>query len=59
MITAQLPSFIYGTAGKGTKTTELVKEAIGAGFTAIDAANQPKHYSESYLNLPCKWELYR
>ncbi len=42
----QLPPFIYGTAWKGTMTSELVKMAINAGFCAIDTANQPKHYSE-------------
>jgi len=41
-----IPSFIYGTAWKKEATTELVRKAVKAGFTAIDTANQPKHYSE-------------
>lgn len=40
------PQFIYGTAWKKEATTRLVKAAITAGFTAIDTANQPKHYNE-------------
>src|SRR5438046_1821800 len=41
-----LPSFIYGTAWKKEATATLVKMAVGAGFTAIDTANQPRHYNE-------------
>lgn len=41
-----MPSFIYGTAWKKDVTTALVRTAISAGFTAVDTANQPKHYSE-------------
>jgi diketogulonate reductase-like aldo/keto reductase len=40
------PTFIYGTAWKKEATTGLVQKAVKAGFTAIDTANQPKHYSE-------------
>jgi diketogulonate reductase-like aldo/keto reductase len=40
------PSFIYGTAWKKDATAALVKTAVGAGFTAIDTANQPRHYNE-------------
>jgi len=40
------PQFIYGTAWKKEATTQLVKLAVAAGFSAIDTANQPKHYSE-------------
>ena len=40
------PSFIYGTAWKKEATANLVKAAVSAGFTAIDTANQPKHYQE-------------
>jgi diketogulonate reductase-like aldo/keto reductase len=40
------PSFIYGTAWKKDATADLVRAAVAAGFTAIDTANQPKHYSE-------------
>src|SRR5215813_8588611 len=41
-----MPSFIYGTAWKKDATTALVRTALTAGFTAVDTANQPKHYSE-------------
>jgi diketogulonate reductase-like aldo/keto reductase len=44
-----IPSFIYGTAWKKDATTELVKTALTAGFTAIDTANQPRHYSEALV----------
>lgn len=40
------PLFIYGTAWKKERTTDLVVKAVKAGFRAIDTANQPKHYSE-------------
>jgi diketogulonate reductase-like aldo/keto reductase len=40
------PTFVYGTAWKKDATTQLVQTAVRAGFTAIDTANQPKHYSE-------------
>jgi diketogulonate reductase-like aldo/keto reductase len=43
------PAFIYGTAWKKEATTDLVRKAVKAGFTAIDTANQPKHYSESLV----------
>ena len=42
-----LPSFIYGTAWKKEATATLVRTAVGAGFKAIDTANQPRHYSEA------------
>jgi diketogulonate reductase-like aldo/keto reductase len=40
------PRFIYGTAWKEDRTTELVRLALANGFRAIDTANQRKHYSE-------------
>lgn len=43
------PPFIYGTAWKKDETTRLVKEALGAGFTAIDTAAQPRHYREELV----------
>jgi diketogulonate reductase-like aldo/keto reductase len=46
---AVTPSFIYGTAWKKDATAGLVSTAVGAGFKAIDTANQPKHYSESLV----------
>jgi diketogulonate reductase-like aldo/keto reductase len=42
----KIPSFIYGTAWKKDATTGLVIKAVSMGFTAIDAANQPRHYQE-------------
>ncbi|MEE4354874.1 MAG: aldo/keto reductase [Desulfococcaceae bacterium] len=44
--TSQLPDFIYGTAWKEAVTEYLVRLAIEKGFTAIDTANQRKHYNE-------------
>lgn len=40
------PAIIYGTAWKGEATTGLVAKALAAGYRAVDAANQKKHYSE-------------
>ncbi|HLZ35935.1 MAG TPA: aldo/keto reductase [Nitrospira sp.] len=42
-----LPSFMYGTAWKKEATTQLVLQAVEAGFTAIDTANQLIHYDEA------------
>ena len=42
-----LPSFMYGTAWKKEATTGLVLQAVEAGFTAIDTANQLVHYDEA------------
>ena len=39
-------SMMYGTAWKEDRTTALTKQAVEAGFVAIDTANQPKHYQE-------------
>jgi diketogulonate reductase-like aldo/keto reductase len=44
-----IPSFIYGTAWKKEATTQLVRTAVSAGFSAIDTANQPRHYSEALV----------
>lgn len=41
-----LPDFIYGTAWKEEATQNLVETALKSGFTAIDTANQRKHYFE-------------
>jgi len=40
------PSFVYGTAWKEDDTERCVRDAIAAGFRAIDTANQRKHYYE-------------
>lgn len=42
----KFPSFIYGTAWKEDATTVLVEKAVSTGFSAIDTANQPRHYQE-------------
>lgn len=45
-MTKNIPSFFYGTAWKEEKTEDLTFQALMAGFTAIDTANQRKHYYE-------------
>jgi diketogulonate reductase-like aldo/keto reductase len=42
-----MPTLMYGTAWKKEATTRLVIEAITAGFSAIDTANQLIHYDEA------------
>lgn len=42
-----VPRFFYGTAWKEDATEGLAYAAIGAGFRAIDTANQRKHYHEA------------
>jgi diketogulonate reductase-like aldo/keto reductase len=49
-----IPSFIYGTAWKKNATADLVETAVKAGFTAIDTANQPKHYQEPLVGEALK-----
>lgn len=49
-----IPYFIYGTAWKEEKTTDLVTTAIHSGFKAIDTANQAKHYSEPLVGEALK-----
>lgn len=44
-----LPSFMYGTAWKKEATTQFVLQAVEAGFTAIDTANQLIHYQEALV----------
>ncbi len=44
-----IPPFIYGTAWKKEATTDLVHKALTSGFTAVDTANQPKHYREDLV----------
>ncbi|EAU30003.1 conserved hypothetical protein [Aspergillus terreus NIH2624] len=44
-----LPVFIYGTAWKKDQTTDLVHQALNAGFRAVDTAAQPKHYREDLV----------
>lgn len=42
----QMPKLIYGTAWKKERTTDLVVQAVRAGFRGVDTACQPKHYHE-------------
>ncbi|EMR72397.1 putative aldo-keto reductase protein [Eutypa lata UCREL1] len=42
-----MPRLMYGTAGKGERTSHLVYEALRAGFRAIDTAAQPRWYDEA------------
>ncbi|KAL4892068.1 NADP-dependent oxidoreductase domain-containing protein [Aspergillus ambiguus] len=44
-----LPVFLYGTAWKKDQTTDLVHQALSAGFRAVDTAAQPKHYREDLV----------
>jgi diketogulonate reductase-like aldo/keto reductase len=44
-----LPSWMYGTAWKKEATAQLVQQAVAAGFTAIDTANQLIHYQEALV----------
>lgn len=43
---AEIPSFLYGTAWKEQRTEALTSAALEAGFVGIDTANQRKHYFE-------------
>ncbi len=43
----QNPQFLYGTAWKENETERCVRDALEAGFRAIDTANQRKHYFEA------------
>lgn len=49
MATMENPMMLYGTAWKKEKSAILVKEALGAGFRAVDVAAQPKHYREELV----------
>ncbi|HGZ71358.1 MAG TPA: aldo/keto reductase [Nitratifractor sp.] len=49
MKTQTMSAVIYGTAWKKEMTAEYVKQAVRAGFRAIDTACQPKHYREDLV----------
>lgn len=49
-----MPGFMYGTAWKKEKTTDLVELALQSGFTAIDTANQLIHYDEARVGEALK-----
>ncbi len=42
-----IPRFFYGTAWKEERTEGLTRQALDAGFRAIDTANQRRHYVEA------------
>jgi diketogulonate reductase-like aldo/keto reductase len=42
-----IPGFFYGTAWKEERTEALTRQALDAGFRAIDTANQRRHYFEA------------
>jgi len=48
------PQFVYGTAWKEDQTEGLVRDALHAGFRAIDTANQRKHYFEAAVGKALK-----
>lgn len=48
------PEWIYGTAWKEQATKKLVLQALESGFTAIDTANQRKHYFEAAVGEALK-----
>lgn len=47
MITAPIPTLLYGTAWKEERTEALTALALRNGFRGIDTANQRKHYFEA------------
>lgn len=49
-----VPRFFYGTAWKEERTADLTLTALKAGFTAIDTANQRKHYFEEAVGQGVK-----
>ena len=51
--------FMYGTAWKKEATTGLVLQAVGAGLTAIDTANQLAHYDEARMSGGARRESIR
>lgn len=44
-----IPRFVYGTAWKKERSTDLVAKAIKLGFTGVDTAAQPRHYKEDLV----------
>ena len=44
-----IPAFIYGTAWKKEKSSDLVYRALCSGFQGVDTAAQPKHYREDLV----------
>ena len=53
-VTGKALPFLYGTAWKKETTTDLVLQAVRAGFRGIDTACQPKHYREDLVGAALK-----
>jgi len=53
----RVPAFLYGTAWKEERTTELVRLALQAGFLGIDTANQRRHYVEAAVGEALESEI--
>jgi diketogulonate reductase-like aldo/keto reductase len=51
---ARVPVLMYGTAWKEGETETLTSLALGAGFRAVDTANQRKHYFEAAVGAALK-----
>lgn len=49
-----VPRFLYGTAWKEEDTERQVRQALEAGFTGVDTANQRKHYLEAGVGSALK-----
>jgi diketogulonate reductase-like aldo/keto reductase len=45
----RVPGLMYGTAWKEGDTARCVRDALAAGFRALDTANQRKHYFEAQV----------
>jgi diketogulonate reductase-like aldo/keto reductase len=50
----EVPTFLYGTAWKEEKTEPLTYQALAAGFSGVDTANQRKHYYEEGVGRAIK-----
>jgi diketogulonate reductase-like aldo/keto reductase len=48
-LSTKIPKLVYGTAWKKERTSDLVYQALKAGFRGIDTAAQPRHYQENLV----------
>ena len=48
-VSTKIPKLVYGTAWKKERSTDLVYQALKAGFRGIDTAAQPRHYQEKLV----------
>lgn len=51
------PPFLFGTAWKEDRTEALTVQALAVGFTAVDTANQRKHYFEAGVGAALASEI--